>query len=37
MPVPGDHPQSMGASIEGETSARGLEAMRRLLASHARR
>jgi pimeloyl-ACP methyl ester carboxylesterase len=32
LPVPGDHQQSMGAFIEDETSARCLDAMRRLLA-----
>jgi pimeloyl-ACP methyl ester carboxylesterase len=36
LPVPGDHPQSMGAFIEDETAPRCLAALRRLLASPAR-
>ena len=35
LPVPGDHQQSMGVFAEDETSARCLEAMRRLLAGPA--
>jgi pimeloyl-ACP methyl ester carboxylesterase len=35
LPVPGDHPQSMGAFIEDETAPRCLVALRRLLASPA--
>jgi pimeloyl-ACP methyl ester carboxylesterase len=35
LPIPGDHQGSMGAFIEDETSARCMEAMRRLLASPA--
>jgi len=35
LPVPGDHPQSMGAFIEDETAPRCLAALRRLLAGPA--
>ena len=35
LPVPGDHPQSMGAFVEDETTPRCLAALHRLLASPA--
>ncbi len=35
LPIPGDHPQSMGAFVEEETTPRCLAALRRLLAGPA--